>query len=73
MNFVVNYLEVYNNLINKAKNRNIEEEKYVEHHHIIPLSIGGEDNKNNIVALYPREHYLAHKLLHILYPKNISL
>lgn len=69
----MDYLKIYKNLINKAKNRKIKNGKYVEHHHIIPLSCGGTNDKSNIVELYPREHYLAHKLLYYIYPNNNSL
>lgn len=70
----MDYLKIYNQLIERAKERNLDENiKYIEHHHIIPLSLNGEDNSSNIVILYPREHYIAHKLLHFAYPDNISL
>jgi hypothetical protein len=36
---------------------------YVEHHHIIPKSLGGKDSGENIVSISPRVHYLAHRLL----------
>jgi len=36
---------------------------YVEKHHIIPKSMGGSNNENNIVKLIPRAHYLAHYML----------
>jgi|694.fasta_scaffold00027_170 hypothetical protein len=38
-------------------------EGYVEKHHIIPKSIGGTDDSDNLVALTAREHFLAHWLL----------
>lgn len=68
----MNYKKIYDELIDKARKRNLEE-KYIEHHHIIPISCGGKNNSENIVSLYPREHYIAHKLLHYIYPKNNSL
>jgi len=36
---------------------------YVEHHHIIPKSCGGSNDKDNIIVLSAREHYIAHLLL----------
>lgn len=36
---------------------------YVENHHIIPKSIGGLNNKNNLVLLTAREHFICHWLL----------
>lgn len=34
--------------------------KYIETHHVIPLSEGGEDSISNVVALCPRDHRMAH-------------
>jgi hypothetical protein len=36
---------------------------YVERHHVIPKSVGGNNSKSNIVELTAREHYIAHALL----------
>jgi hypothetical protein len=55
------YSKWYEALICKAKNRTIE--GYVETHHIIPRSFGGNDSKSNLVKLTAREHYIAHALL----------
>jgi hypothetical protein len=60
----MNYQKIYNNLIEKARkeNRN-KEDGYYESHHILPRSMGGTDEKFNLVLLTPREHYIAHALL----------
>lgn len=55
------YSRWYEALIIKAQNRTIE--GYVESHHIIPRSFGGNDSKSNLVKLTAREHYIAHALL----------
>lgn len=36
---------------------------YVEKHHIIPKSLGGNNQKLNIVCLTAREHFICHRLL----------
>lgn len=36
---------------------------YIEKHHIIPRSLGGNDAKSNIVSLTAREHLICHWLL----------
>ena len=56
-------------LIDKAKNRVIPDGVYCERHHIKPSSLGGNNDKDNIVRLYPREHYIAHLLLFKKYEK----
>jgi transposase InsO family protein len=57
------YAKAYLNLIDKAKNREAPTE-YVERHHIVPKSLGGPNDKENLVKLTPREHFVAHLLLH---------
>jgi len=58
----VNYQKIYNDLIENAKNRVTD--GYIEKHHIIPKCFGGLDTEDNLVKLYPREHYIAHLLLY---------
>ena len=36
---------------------------YHETHHIVPKCVGGTDDKDNLIDLYAREHFIAHKLL----------
>lgn len=36
---------------------------YTERHHILPKSLGGSNDRSNLVALTAREHYLCHLLL----------
>lgn len=55
------YTKWYYSLIEKAKNRKLD--LYVERHHIIPRSLGGDNAINNIVEVTPREHYICHLLL----------
>lgn len=40
---------------------------YYEQHHILPRSLGGSDEKSNLVMLTAREHYIAHLLLYRMY------
>lgn len=57
----MDYQKIYTTLIDRATRR--VSEGYVEKHHIVPRCLGGTDAKENIVNLYPEEHYLAHLLL----------
>lgn len=68
----MNYQRIYDEIINNAKRRGSDRRKlnyYTERHHIIPKCLGGSNNKENIVLLTGREHYLCHK---ILFKLNIS-
>lgn len=47
--------------------------EYHERHHIIPKCMGGTDDKNNLIDLYAKEHFIAHKLLVKENPDNLSL
>lgn len=69
----MDYSHNYNRLIIKAKNRSILPTIYKENHHIIPKCMGGSDNKNNIISLFPDEHLIAHLLLTKMYPNHIGL
>ena len=54
----------YTVLIEKANKQNRSKKlDYYESHHIIPKSLGGSNDHNNLVLLTPREHYIAHLLL----------
>lgn len=55
------YTRIYFMIIKRAKSRTIS--GYTEKHHIIPKSIGGTNNKDNLVALTAREHFICHLLL----------
>jgi rubrerythrin len=55
------YKNWYNTITERARTRNID--SYVEHHHILPRSLGGTDDKDNLVALTAREHFICHWLL----------
>ena len=59
------YKTWYHNITENAKNRPIN--GYVERHHIIPRSLGGSDNKENLVDLTAREHFICHWLLTKMY------
>ena len=61
----MNYQRIYENIIEKAKNEHRQKGNgvYYEKHHITPRCLGGGDEKENLVLLTGREHFIAHKLL----------
>jgi len=64
MLFIQNkYYKVYFSLTDRAKSRTLPKETYVEKHHVIPKSLGGDNSKDNIVSLTAREHFICHWLL----------
>lgn len=62
--FVENkYYRVYGSIISRARasvNRQVERG---EKHHILPRSMGGSNDRENLVLLTPREHFICHLLL----------
>ena len=56
------YLRWYNSIIQQAKNRT-NNFGYIENHHIIPRSLGGTNDANNLVKLTAKEHFICHLLL----------
>lgn len=65
-----NYEKQYFDLIEAAKssNRTKKDGIYYEKHHILPKSLGGTDNEENLVLLTAEEHYNAHYLLWMFKP-----
>jgi hypothetical protein len=57
------YSKVYFSTIEKAKQRGWKKALGRERHHIIPQSLGGSNDKSNLVYLSCREHFLCHWLL----------
>lgn len=57
------YTIYYYNIIYKAQSRDESRSGYFEKHHIIPKSLGGADNLDNLVKLTAREHFVCHLLL----------
>lgn len=79
----MNYSNIYTKLINNGISRNFYSKKYriglvvsdlnLEAHHIIPKCLGGDNSKENLVVLTPREHFIAHLLLCKIYPDNLKV
>ena len=67
----MNYQNIYNQIVEKAKIRVLE--GYKEKHHIIPKCLGGNNDKDNLVELTAREHFLCHLLLCEIYPNSNKL
>ena len=55
------YTRWYNQIVKNAQTRVTE--GYIECHHIQPRSLGGADDKSNLVDLTAREHFVCHWLL----------
>jgi len=56
------YNKWYNNIIQNAKSQ-YRILDYSEVHHIIPRSLGGNNDESNLVRLTAREHFICHFLL----------
>lgn len=67
----MDYKRIYNELIYRGKVRTLD--GYKETHHILPKCLGGGDSKENLVELTAREHFIAHQLLHKIYPEHKGL
>jgi hypothetical protein len=57
------YNNYYSNIIATAKSRTLPTNVYTEKHHILPKSLGGSNDKSNLVRLTAREHFICHMLL----------
>ena len=68
--------ETYQEYINRIQlnRKNVKDKKhYQEKHHIIPKCMNGSNDEENLIYLYPQEHYYAHSLLAQENPENIPL
>lgn len=64
------YKEFIDDIIAERGYQGIDQTQPFEKHHIIPRCMGGSDDEDNIIFLYLREHYIAHKLLALENPHN---
>ena len=62
----MNLQKIHDKIIERAIQR-IKPEGYAERHHILPRSMGGTNDKNNLVYLTGREHCIIHLLLAKIY------
>ena len=56
------YTEFINNIL-QTRGRFMNSNEYYERHHIIPKCKNGSDDEDNLIDLFAREHFIAHKLL----------
>jgi hypothetical protein len=66
----MDYIKIYEKIIGNAEHQNrvkVKGGEIYENHHIIPKSVGGLNNKGNLVLLTPKEHYICHRLLVEIY------
>lgn len=59
----INYSNLYVNLLVKHGTEERPTDGYYERHHIVPVSLGGKDNADNLIYLSGRVHFIAHWLL----------
>lgn len=59
----MNYQRIYSEFIADRLTKQPVKPDYFEKHHIFPRSLGGGDEKSNIIRLTPEDHLFAHLLL----------
>jgi len=68
----MNYAKHYTKLILKYGMAICPVGEYMERHHILPKSMGGDNSEANLVYLTPRLHLLAHWMLMLIH-KNMPM
>jgi len=74
----MDYNRLYVNIVLRAqmedvlRRQNKKLGSYYEEHHIVPKSLGGSNDRTNLVMLTAREHFICHWLLVKIYPKGSS-
>jgi len=64
----MNYKRLYQKIIQNRQGNPVD--GYTERHHIVPRSLGGTDDPDNLVDLTAREHFICHYLLAKMYPAD---
>lgn len=67
------YNEFIQNILDTRGRFNIPDNEYHERHHIKPKCFGGNNDEENLIDLYPEEHYDAHRMLAEENPMCIGL
>lgn len=61
---IINNAQISNRLSNSYRRyHKININEYYESHHIIPRSLAGTNDRDNLVLLTPKEHFICHLLL----------
>ena len=68
----MDYARHYQLLIEKARKRG-GVDGHKETHHVVPKSLGGPDDGDNLVELTAREHLIAHLLLWKANPGDFAM
>ena len=68
----ITYKEFIENILN-TRGRFACGDEYYEKHHIVPKCLGGTNSRDNLIDLYAREHFVAHRLLALENPENNGL
>lgn len=68
----ITYEEFIQNILETRGRFNCGDE-YHERHHVVPRCMEGNDNEDNLIDLFAREHFIAHKLLAEENPDNDKL
>lgn len=66
------YEEFINNIL-ETRGRFACGDEYHERHHIVARCMGGTDEEDNLIDLFAREHFEAHRLLALENPDNEKL
>lgn len=59
----MDYQRIYSAFIASRKRIEDDLQGYTERHHILPRSLGGTDDPENLIRLTPEDHFFAHLLL----------
>lgn len=59
----MNYHNIYNQIVKRARNRTCNLDSYYETHHILSQCLRGNNDPSNLVNLTAREHFVCYMLL----------
>lgn len=68
----MDYHRIYSDFIKDRRAKEPTLDGYVERHHILPRSLGGGDEPDNLINLTAEDHYFAHLLLAKMHGGRLS-
>lgn len=69
----MNYNKLYKSIIDKHGSINKPKGIYTERHHILPKSLGGDNDVTNLIYVTAKVHFILHRLLVKIHPSSNKL
>lgn len=66
----MNYIKLYDALVDAFRNQTLNPDEYTESHHIVPKHDGGDNSISNLVVVTYKQHRILHKVRYKAYKQK---